>query len=256
MSVIDTNERAIGRADLPSFPSDESGWANYFDQYAPQYESSAFGGSGLAYIGGREVDAVLTALSTATPGRILDAGAGTGRVARAAVAAGWNVTALDASPEMLARIADELPTTRTVHATLGRPLPLADASFDAVVSMRVLKYVDDLECALNEFARVVRPGGLAVFEIANRRSLARFGYRDAPVHLMTVGRIEQMMRDAGFAPNTRFAGSRLPQPLWSRARSRRAADVVAACDRAIGSVLGGNRTCAGARSIVVSGLRG
>jgi ubiquinone/menaquinone biosynthesis C-methylase UbiE len=256
MSVIETSPGANICDEVPEFPPDDSGWAAYFDQYASRYERSAFGGSGLAYIGRREVDAVLTALHSSQPGAILDAGAGTGRVARAALAAGWQVTALDASPQMLARIADELPATRIVHATLGRALPLPDASFDAVVSMRVLKYVDDLECALNEFARVVRPGGRAVLEIANRRSLARFGYRNAPVHFLTVRQIEQMIRAAGFEPTTRFAGSRLPQPVWSHARSRRAASVVAACDRAIGSMLGGSRTCIGARSVIVTGLRG
>lgn len=42
-------------------------------------------------------------------------------------------------------------------------LPLADASFDAVVSTLVLCSVDDLDCALGEVRRVLRPGGRFVF---------------------------------------------------------------------------------------------
>lgn len=41
-------------------------------------------------------------------------------------------------------------------------LPYPDASFDAVVSTQVYEYVPDLEGALYEFGRVLRPGGRGV----------------------------------------------------------------------------------------------
>jgi arsenite methyltransferase len=41
-------------------------------------------------------------------------------------------------------------------------LPYEDASFDAVVSTQVYEYVPDLEGALSEFSRVMRPGGRGV----------------------------------------------------------------------------------------------
>jgi ubiquinone/menaquinone biosynthesis C-methylase UbiE len=239
----------------PTVPERFTGWAGYFDAYAPDYERSAFGGEGLAYTGSLELAAVVGALRDLRPGRVLDAGAGTGRVARALAGAGWRVTALDISCEMLERLAREVPGCKTVHGALGAPLPFADESFDAVVSMRVLKYVEEIETAVRELARVLRPGGIAVLEFANGRSFARFGYRGAPIRFVTVGEAERLLRAAGVRTTKRVAGTRLPFPLWSAARGPRAARVTAHVDRAVGMLLGGNRTAAGARSVILIGQR-
>ncbi|MCS6860428.1 MAG: methyltransferase domain-containing protein [Abditibacteriales bacterium] len=47
-------------------------------------------------------------------------------------------------------------------------LPFADASFDAVISTRVLQYVQDPVAAVAEFHRVLRPGGRAVVFLPNK----------------------------------------------------------------------------------------
>jgi ubiquinone/menaquinone biosynthesis C-methylase UbiE len=240
---------------LPQAPDDATGWAGYFDAYAPVYERAAFGGHGLAYVGALEVSAVMRALRRVQPGRVLDAGAGTGRVARALCADDWNVTAFDVSSEMLDRLAYELPSCETVQGAIGSELPFADESFDAVVSMRVLKYVADIDVAMDEFARVLRPGGLAVFEFANARSLARFGYRGAPIHFVTVAEADALLRTAGFRVIGRVAGTRLPHPLWQRARSPRVTRMSATLDRTVGTMVGGDRTAAFARSIILVGMR-
>ena len=49
-------------------------------------------------------------------------------------------------------------------------LPFADGSFDAVLATGVLEY-SELERALPELARVLRPGGLAVVSYPNPRNL-------------------------------------------------------------------------------------
>jgi ubiquinone/menaquinone biosynthesis C-methylase UbiE len=232
-----------------------SGWANYFDDFASDYEHAAFGGAGLAYVGALEVGAVVHALRRIPPGRVLDAGAGTGRVARALCADDWRVTALDVSREMLDRLAYELPSCDTVQCALGTPLPFEDGAFDAVVSMRVLKYVAEMDDAVRELARVLRPGGLAVLEFANGRSLARFGYPGAPIRFVTIAEAQSMMQRAGLRAVTRVAGTRLPYPLWSAARQPRVARAMGAVDRAVGAALGGNRTASGARSVILVGTR-
>ena len=239
----------------PLLPIDDSGWTTYFDTYAPRYEASAFGGAGLAYVGNQEVAAILEALATRDSGHVLDAGAGAGRLSGALVRAGWNVTALDASAEMRALLAQNVPDAHVVTGALGTALALDDCSFDAVVSLRVLKYVHDLPLALSEFARVLRPGGIAMLEVANRRSLARFGYSGAPIHFVTIAEFERIMRSAGLEPIARHAGTRLPQPVWSLARTRTSCRAAVAVDRALGSVVGGDRTAAAARSVMICGLR-
>jgi ubiquinone/menaquinone biosynthesis C-methylase UbiE len=239
----------------PRVPENAAGWAGYFDAFAPVYEHSAFGGQGLAYVGGLEVNAVIQTLRRLAPGRVLDAGAGTGRVARALCADGWHVTAFDVSSEMLDRLAYELPSCETVQGALGTKLPFDDDCFDAVVSMRVLKYVADVEVAVEELARVLRPGGLAVLEFANARSFARLGYRGAPVQFQTIAQAHALLESAGLRVVNQVAGTRLPYPFWQRARSARAARGIAQLDRAIGTLVGGDRTALLARSMILVGMR-
>ena len=187
-------DEPMKRVELPEAPTAVAGWADFFDDLAPRYDVAAFGGAGLAAVGNRELHAVREALRRRAPGRVLDAGAGSGRVTNVCLALGWSVTALDASSAMVARLRDRYPMMPVLHAPLGRErLPLADDTFDAVVSMRVLKYVDDLDRALAEIARVLRPNGLVVLEFANRRSVARWGYRDAPVLLPSIREFERAL---------------------------------------------------------------
>jgi ubiquinone/menaquinone biosynthesis C-methylase UbiE len=239
----------------PVAPTRFDEWGSYFDDYAATYERSAFGAAGLAHVGDREAAVVMDALQTRTPGRVLDAGAGTGRIARLLDAAGWGVTALDVSAEMLGGIRRTLPRCETVHAALGSSLPLADASFDAVVSMRVLKYVAPLDVALAEFARVLKPRGVAVLEFANRRSAARFGYGNAPVQLLTAHEALQRCERAGIRIHARAAGTRLPYPVWNNATTRRRASIAVRVERALELALGGRRSTAGARSLILVGER-
>ncbi len=240
---------------LPAAPSRQSDWVQFFDELAPTYEEAAFGGSGLAAVSRRELDALRRALARALKGRVLDAGAGTGRISRQLVTDGWSVTALDVSAAMLARVRTAAPGARPVLASLDHPLPFRSETFDAVVCLRVLKYVEDLHAVLTEFSRLLRPGGILVAEFANRRSVARFGYRHAPVRTDSRAEFERALTQAGIAVVTRSAGPRLPQPVWSAARRPAGARVVGALDGAIGTVLGGTRATLGSRSVIVGGQR-
>jgi ubiquinone/menaquinone biosynthesis C-methylase UbiE len=239
----------------PTAPTEASGWSGYFDEYAPTYEAAAFGGAGLALISERELRAVRDALACAEPGRVLDAGAGTGRITETLLSTGWSVVALDASAEMLNELRQAHPEVETIEARLGTRLPFDDATFDAVVAMRVLKYVDDIEYALRELARVVRPGGHVVVEFANRRSCARLGYGDAPIHLVTMREADAGVRAAGLDVQTLRAGPRLPQPVWAEARTPLSARLASACDRAVAIALGGHRSSFAARCVFVSATR-
>jgi len=51
-------------------------------------------------------------------------------------------------------------------------LPFRDASFDTIFSFASLYYVADVRSAIAETARVLRPGGVAILDLGNSRSLA------------------------------------------------------------------------------------
>ncbi|YCK36780.1 class I SAM-dependent methyltransferase [Actinomadura sp. ATCC 39365] len=92
------------------------------------------------------------------PERVLDVGCGTGVVTAAALAAGAQVTAVDADPAMLELVARRHPAATVRRATLP-VLPFEDASFDAVAGNFVVNHVADVPATLAELHRVLRPGG-------------------------------------------------------------------------------------------------
>jgi ubiquinone/menaquinone biosynthesis C-methylase UbiE len=111
-------------------------------------------------------------------GRLLDAGAGTGRNITF-YPPGAEVTGVDLSPAMLARAARRRPdpTTR-VHLVQGdlALLDFADDSFDAAVASFVFCTMppEQRGAALRELSRVLKPGGrLRLLEYAPARSRFR-----------------------------------------------------------------------------------
>ena len=93
------------------------------------------------------------------PGRrTLDLGSGEGRLSRDLKAIGHTLTAVDASPTMVAAASEADPELE-VHVADAADLPFEDASFDLTVAFMSLQDIDDLEGALAEAARVLEPGG-------------------------------------------------------------------------------------------------
>jgi SAM-dependent methyltransferase len=125
-------------------------------------------------------DAVLAALSGARPTRILDVGCGTGilsdRLSR--TLRGARVVGCDFSTGMLRHAGARGAQVAWVQAN-ALELPFRDASFDAVVSTEAFHWFPDQQCALNEFHRVLVPGGRLLVALINM-----------PVELLTrVGRV-------------------------------------------------------------------
>jgi SAM-dependent methyltransferase len=90
--------------------------------------------------------------------RVLDLGAGTGKLTRAVLAAGHDVVAVEPDVEMRAELAAALPAV-LLHAGAAEDIPLPDASVDAVTMGQAFHWIDR-DGALPEIARVLRPGGV------------------------------------------------------------------------------------------------
>ena len=225
----------------------------YFASLGAGYETEAFSGLGPAWISDRELNAVRTALRGMPKGaQVLDAGAGNGRATKVmGDELGLDVTALDAVPEMLASILEERPSTKTVFARLGVPLPFDSETFDAVISLRVLKWVPAWEHALTELARVLRPTGRIAVEITNRRSIARFGYRNAAVIPVTRSAARDVGERAGIEWIDEIPGTHLPLVIWRMGKGNTSMRLLTGSQAIADHVLGST----GARSVVLVGRK-
>jgi SAM-dependent methyltransferase len=117
------------------------GVADVYDRTRPDYPAAA-----LDWLLGPE------------PCRVLDLGAGTGKLTRMVVEAGHDVVAVDPSREMLAPLMAALPGVEARQGA-AEDIPLPDGAVDAIVVGQAYHWFDTGR-AHREMARVLRPGGV------------------------------------------------------------------------------------------------
>lgn len=105
---------------------------------------------------------------------VLEVGCGTGLIMRGLEGRAKTLKGVDISPGMLA---EARRRGFDVYEGRAESLPFADGSFDLVYSFKVLAHVPEIERALGEMARVLRPGGHLVAEFYNALSLRRLAKR-------------------------------------------------------------------------------
>jgi SAM-dependent methyltransferase len=103
------------------------------------------------------VGAIAAELGLAPGTPVLDLAAGTGKLTRALVAGGFDVTAVEPQAELRERLAGTVGAER-VRDGLAEAIPLEDASVDAVTVADGFHWFDAAP-ALVEIRRVLRPGG-------------------------------------------------------------------------------------------------
>jgi demethylmenaquinone methyltransferase/2-methoxy-6-polyprenyl-1,4-benzoquinol methylase len=91
--------------------------------------------------------------------RVVDLGCGTGDLCRVLGRAGLRAVGVDMAAGMLARAHTSAPLVRAD----ALQLPLGEASVDGAISGFALRNVVDIGACFAEAARVIRPGGRAVF---------------------------------------------------------------------------------------------
>ncbi len=108
--------------------------------------------------------------------RLLDMGCGAGRHAFEAARRGARVVALDTDPEELGKVTaifaamaqeGEIPDGGSGTAVKGdaTSLPFSDGAFDKVIAAEVLEHLPADQKAMNEIARILRPGGVAAVTV-------------------------------------------------------------------------------------------
>jgi SAM-dependent methyltransferase len=125
--------------------------------------AGSFGAQAAAYAEHRPdypTAALRWALDTVSPApkTVLDLAAGTGKLTAGLVELGLDVTAVEPDPGMLAELSRILPSVTALEGHAER-IPLPDASVDAVFVGQAFHWFD-VDKALAEIARVLRPGGV------------------------------------------------------------------------------------------------
>ncbi|MDG4858046.1 class I SAM-dependent methyltransferase [Streptomyces sp. T-3] len=164
------------------------------DQDERLLHSSSFGAEAVAYAEHRPdyaQAAVRWALEAAPGPRVLDLGAGTGKLTATLATLGAEVIAVEPDPAMLTELRRTLPAVRAVSGS-AEAIPLPDASIDAVLAGNAMHWFD-MAVAGPEIARVLAPGGILaglwnvmddsvewVAELARISGSAAIGPRDTP----------------------------------------------------------------------------
>lgn len=131
------------------------------DQDERLSHASSFGPAAVEYAEHRPdyaQAAVRWALEPAPGPRVLDLGAGTGKLTGTLVALGAQVTAVEPDPAMLAELRRSLPAVRALRGS-AEAIPLPDASVDAVLAGNAMHWFD-MAVAGPEIARVLAPSGI------------------------------------------------------------------------------------------------
>lgn len=103
------------------------------------------------------VEHLCAALHLTAGSRVLDLAAGTGKLTRLLAAHDLDLRAVEPSASMREQFTRRVPTVPVVDGT-AEHIPFDDASFDALVVAQAFHWFDH-DRALEEIARVLRPGG-------------------------------------------------------------------------------------------------
>lgn len=143
------------------------------------------------------IDVLRQTVLDAQPGSVIEIGCGTGHLARSIIEAlpGVDYLATDLSPAMV-----ESATSLGVPAAVAAAddLPCADETFDVAIAAWMLYHVPDLDAALRELRRALRPGGVLVVATNGEAHLA------------------DLMRDAGGQPLATQFTSELAESVLHR----------------------------------------
>jgi ubiquinone/menaquinone biosynthesis C-methylase UbiE len=170
-----------------------------YDDRAPEYDS---GWRARLHHEISERTADLAVATTASAGRVLDVGCGTGYLLRTLARRypdARQLCGIDAAPQMIATAStfegdDRLSFTVGVAEKLGYP----DGSFDLVVSTTSFDHWTDQQAGLAECARVLRPGGHLVLVDQFSRLLLPTVATSRRGKARTRGRATALLLRAGF----------------------------------------------------------
>jgi ubiquinone/menaquinone biosynthesis C-methylase UbiE len=165
--------------------------------------------------------------------RLLDLGCGAGRHAFEALRRGARVVALDTDEGELRQVAamcaamgdaGEVPPGGGAQTAVGdaTAMPFPDGCFDRVIAAEVLEHIPADQAAINEIARVLRPGGVAAVtvpawlpeRICWRLSDDYHNVSGGHLRIFTRRELETKLARAGLSVSGRHHAHALHAPYW------------------------------------------
>jgi len=137
---------------------------SYYDAFARGYDQ----GRDVGYHKLIDDQAAAIVSRYAAGKEALEVGCGTGLILERIARVASRARGIDLSPGMLAQARGRGLEVEVANAT---ELPFEDDSFDVAYSFKVLAHVPAWQRSVAEMVRIVRPGGVVIFDVYNRNSL-------------------------------------------------------------------------------------
>lgn len=140
---------------------------------------------------------------------IVDIGCGTGRHWKKILQhAPARMIGYDVSKQMLAKLVQKFPGAENYLAKGSRLPELSDASVDIIISTLTIAHIEDLENAMEEWNRVLKPGGNVLITDYHPEALAKgaqrtFIYNRKTIsiknHIHSINKINKIAEQLGYS---------------------------------------------------------
>lgn len=136
---------------------------------APGYDlAAATYDKKVSFLNSFEKGTILPLLHNSAGKKVLDVGAGTGRISLELKKLGADVTAVDVSAQMLAMLSKKNSDIKTIIAD-AESLPFSHAQFDLVTALFLIVHLKDPTIFFSEVHRVLVDGGEFLLTNINQR---------------------------------------------------------------------------------------
>ncbi|MDT0158727.1 class I SAM-dependent methyltransferase [Microbacterium sp. ARD32] len=159
----------------------------------------------------------ISAWADAVQGRILDAGCGPGLWTRFLHDHGQDVLGIDLSDQFIAHARARAPHLEFLHGSFAE-LPLPDASLGGILAWYSLIHTppEDLLAILDEFARVLAPGGSILIGFFDGTAREPFPHAVTTAYFWTPDAVRTLLEQAGFTVVSSERRARTPDEPSSR----------------------------------------
>ena len=157
-----------------------------------------------------ETDFILSSIDPAKTSVVVDVGAEAGRFSLMAANSNITVVGIDIDSYSLRRLKQKNKNVTVIQAD-ARKIPLQSGCFDAVFMIEVLDYIPELNQALGEGFRILKPGFPLVLSFGNQSSLkAKLRGLRGKSYMHSYGQVVDSLSAAGFTVHKKMGYSWLP----------------------------------------------